>query len=72
MEATHLHCQSRVNGLDNGKIAMPLRELGENLGMSQHTAGHVINELATLGFIVRTKASSFSKKRSAAEYLMTS
>jgi hypothetical protein len=55
------------NGCNNGKIAMSSRALGERLGVSKTTAERAIKELLTFGFIEITKASTFIRKRRAAE-----
>jgi hypothetical protein len=59
------------NGSNNGRLAMPSRQLGERLGMSYHSAQRAIGELITYGFIEKSRASSFSSKRHAAEYHFT-
>jgi DNA-binding transcriptional regulator YhcF (GntR family) len=59
------------NGCNNGKIAMSSRTLGERLGVSKTTAERAIKELLTFGFIEIAKASTFIRKRRAAEYLLT-
>jgi hypothetical protein len=60
------------NGANNGRIAMPSRTLGKRLGVSKTTAERAIKkELLTFGFLEMTKASTFTIKRRAAEYLLT-
>jgi hypothetical protein len=66
LEFVRLH-----NGSNNGMIAMPARTLANRLGICKTTAAKYITELVTFGFLKRTKASSFSGKRRAAEYLLT-
>ncbi len=50
---------------------MSSRQLGERLKVSHHTAWRAIRQLITFGFIERSRASSFSLKRHAAEYRLT-
>ena len=66
LEFARLH-----NGSNNGLIAMSETTLGERLGVSHDTARRAINDLATFGFLERTKAPSFTSPRRTAEYLMT-
>jgi hypothetical protein len=59
------------NGCNNGKIAMSERTLAGRLGVSRNTSNRAIKELLTFGFLEMTKASTFIRKRRAAEYLLT-
>lgn len=56
------------NGSNNGRLAMSARILGKKLGLSHPTAVRAIHDLITFGFLEKTRASSFSGKRRAAEY----
>jgi DNA-binding transcriptional regulator YhcF (GntR family) len=59
------------NGSNNGKLGMSSRQLGGRLKVSQQTAWRAIAQLITFGFVERSRASSFSSKRRAAEYRLT-
>jgi hypothetical protein len=62
---------SAYNGSNNGKLAVPSRALGERIGVHHSAAARAIRELENAGFLRCIKASSFSKKRLAAEYRLT-
>jgi hypothetical protein len=59
------------SGTNNGKIAVSSRELGRRIGVHHSVAARAILELENAGFLRCVKASSFSMKRSAAEYRLT-
>lgn len=70
--AAWLEFDRLYNGRNNGRLIMSSRMLKGKLGTkSMDTAQRAIKELVTFGFLVRTRASEFSSKRIAAEYLMT-
>jgi hypothetical protein len=69
--ATWLEFGRVHNGLNNGRIAMSARFLGDRLGLSHDSAAKAIRELVTFGFLEVTRASSFSGKRCATEYRLT-
>jgi hypothetical protein len=43
----------RARGLNNGRIAMSARFLGDRLGLSHDSAAKAIRELVTFGFLAR-------------------
>jgi DNA-binding transcriptional ArsR family regulator len=59
------------NGLNNGRIGVSTRELGERIGVTHSTAARALRELENAGFLRCVRASSFSRKRLAAEYELT-
>ena len=69
--AAWLEYMRRHNGSNNGRIAMPERNLADRLGISRNTANRAIKELLTFGFIEVTRGASFAGKRIAVEYLLT-
>lgn len=58
-------------GNNNGRLAVSHRWLADRLSASRNTAMRAIHELLTRGFLEITQASSFSQKRSAAEFRFT-
>lgn len=61
----------RYDGCNNGKIVVPTRDLAKRIGISHATAARAILELENAGFVRLMKASSYSMKRTAAEYRLT-
>lgn len=59
------------NGSNNGALGIGARWLGKELGLCQSAAAKAINDLIGHGFLQITKSSSFSRKRTAAEYRLT-
>jgi hypothetical protein len=59
------------NGNNNGSLGISSRALAERIGCHFTTAAAAILELENAGFLRRTKASSYSQKRLAAEYRLT-
>lgn len=59
------------DGLNNGRLAISARKLGEEIGVSKSSAARSIGDLVKWGFLEQVKASSFSMKRIAAEYRLT-
>ncbi len=59
------------NGSNNGALAISSRELGQRIGVHHSAAARAILELQNAGFLECKKQSSFSQKRSAAEYRLT-
>ncbi|PWB81852.1 MAG: hypothetical protein C3F11_13985 [Methylocystaceae bacterium] len=59
------------NGSNNGALGISSRALGERIGVHFTTAAAALLELENAGFLRRTKASSYSQKRLAAEYRLT-
>jgi hypothetical protein len=54
--ATWLEFGRVHNGLNNGRIAMSARFLGDRLGLSHDSAAKAIRELVTFGFLEVTRA----------------
>jgi len=70
--AAYVELSARYNGRNNGSIAMSVRELAKSLRISKTTAGRVLIELETHGFIVTMTKGAFSMKvRHASEYRLT-
>jgi hypothetical protein len=59
------------NGKNNGSLALPARLIAEKLNVSKDTASRAIRELVNCGLLRLVKASSYSRKRLAAEYRLT-
>lgn len=59
------------DGRNNGRLGVSSRALGERIGVHYTTAAAAILELENAGFLRRTKASSFSQRRLAAEFRLT-
>jgi hypothetical protein len=60
------------NGTNNGRLAMPARELAERLGCSKTHAARILNELEEMGFTVPEKIGTFKQHgRVATEYALT-
>src|SRR4051812_38339880 len=66
LEATRVY-----NGANNGWLALPSRSIAHRLGVKHTTVVRALQMLVTLGFIVVTRRSEFSKKRRATEYRLT-
>ena len=60
----------RHNGFNNGKIAISLNQLANNLNISRSTAQRAINQLLRAQFIVRPKKGYFTGRK-ASEYGVT-
>lgn len=69
--AVHIAVMRRFNGSNNGSIAVPARAVAEELNISRSTAARAILDLVNCGLLRQTKASSFSRKREAAEFRLT-
>src|SRR4051794_13945512 len=59
------------DGTNNGFLALASRRLGERVGVEHVTIARALRNLQTFGFLEITSASSFSRKRLAAEYRLT-
>ena len=59
------------NGSNNGRLAVPVRELADTLHISKSEAARTLQELTTFGFIEIAKRSSFARKRLATEFRLT-
>ena len=59
------------NGKNNGSLALSTRLIAEKLNVSKDTASRAMRELVNCGLLRLVKASSFSRKRLAAEYRLT-
>jgi helix-turn-helix protein len=59
------------NGSNNGRLAMPSRQLAEKLNMGRDTAARAIRELVTFGFLEITQAGAFCGTRRTTEYRLT-
>ena len=59
------------NGRNNGSLALSCRLMADRLNVSKDTASRAIRELINCGLMRQMKASSFSRKRQAAEYRLT-
>ena len=60
------------NGKNNGSLALSVRLIAQRTNVSKDTVARAINELVNCGLLRRVKASSFSQKKVAAEYRLTS
>ena len=56
---------------DNGRLEWPVRRVAEVLGVSKTTAGKILIELETTGWIAVMRVGSFSGKRSYRQILVT-
>ncbi|MCS3741968.1 hypothetical protein [Rhizobium sp. BK661] len=68
----YIEVKWRYDGLNNGRIGLGCRELGDELGMGRDTAKRALNRLADVGFIEKTKPSAFNvKNRAVTEWRLT-
>ena len=59
------------DGKNNGSLALSVRLIADQANISKDTASRAIAELINCGLLRRTKSSSFSQKKLAAEYRIT-
>jgi DNA-binding transcriptional regulator YhcF (GntR family) len=60
------------NGINNGRLAVPVRSLAERLNVSRATAARALTELDDAGFVSIVRFGSFRRHdRVAAEYRLT-
>lgn len=68
----YIEVKWRYDGLNNGRIGLGCRELGDELGMGRDTAKRALNRLLAIGFIDKTKPSAFHvKNRAVTEWRLT-
>ncbi|SOE18582.1 hypothetical protein SAMN05877838_3511 [Hoeflea halophila] len=68
----YIEVKWRYDGLNNGRIGLGCRELGDELNMSRNTADRALDELEKKGFIEKAKPSAFNNKnRAVTEWRLT-
>jgi hypothetical protein len=68
----YIEVKWRYDGLNNGRIGLGCRELGDELNMGKDTAKRALNRLVEIGFITLTKPSAFHvKNRAVTEWRLT-
>jgi len=69
--AVLIEVQRLYDGKNNGSLALSVRLIAQRTNVSKDTASRAINELVNCGLLRLVKASSFSQKKTAAEYRLT-
>lgn len=70
--AAYLEVKWRYDGVNNGRIGLGCRELGDEINMGRDTAVRALNSLVEKGFIAKAKASAFNvKNRAVTEWRLT-
>lgn len=71
-KVAYIEVKWRYDGLNNGRIGLGCRELGDELNMGRDTAARALEGLQGKGFIVKSKPSAFNvKNRIATEWRLT-
>jgi DNA-binding MarR family transcriptional regulator len=70
-KAAYVQIALRYDGINNGTIALGVRTLAQELNCSRATAARALIELEDAGFIETAKLGSFTRKRMASEYRLT-
>ncbi|AWC25478.1 hypothetical protein CO731_04975 [Aminobacter sp. MSH1] len=71
-KVAYIEVKWRYDGLNNGRIGLGCRELGDELNMGKTTASQALDGLQEKGFIVKAKPSAFNvKNRAVTEWRLT-
>jgi hypothetical protein len=70
--SAYIEVKWRYDGVNNGRIALGVRELGDEIGMGRSTASGALDGLQAKGFIIKAKPSAFHvKNRAVTEWRLT-